>query len=75
MQTHNILALIGLNMMTIRMTAIRMTAINMTTIRMMTHGWGVKIILSPHQPSRNQAAQANWSKGLFFCTIASATAI
>jgi hypothetical protein len=70
MQTHNILALIGLNMMTIRMTAIRMT-----TIRMMTHGWAVKITLSPHQPSRNQAAQANWSKGLFFCTIASATAI
>jgi hypothetical protein len=70
MQTHNILALIGLNMMTIRM-----TAINMTTIRMMTHGWAMKITLSPHQPSRNQAAQANWSKGLFFCTIASATAI
>jgi len=65
MQTHNILALIGLNMMTIRMTA----------IRMMTPGWAVKTTLSPNQPSRNQAAQANRSKGLFFCTIASATAI
>jgi hypothetical protein len=70
MQTHNILALIGLNMMTIRMTAIRMTA-----IRMMTPGWAVQTTLSPNQPSRNQAAQANRSKGLFFCTIASATAI
>jgi hypothetical protein len=48
MQTHNILALIGLNMMTIRV-----AAINMTAVGMMTPGWAVKTTLSPDQPLRN----------------------